>query len=325
MKPFKRTLLITAAIIIFIFTTMVLLIFANSGYKLTAEPSIEVYDLIIDARVSGQPIELKEDEFNSIISMMIRDRITSGRITIYGVEAKLKSPGVTFYIPGKFMGFKVLLSTSGSLLDDGDNIVYRPSDIKAGRLRLPVGLIMSKAKDINISLLKINDDSISVSKASLAPDMDSFKIADNCVVLKFKGLQALQKESPSDNTADSGSSSASNSNTNTSAKPKSNTKPANKGGILENQNQESLKKLSSQLSSAIKIVVGEKEREILCRIKYSVDKKIANSSYNIYGDAAEVEASYNALALEEKNHIKSAILSAVDIQNAMELKKIFGL
>lgn len=318
----RKKIIISASVILVIFLgIMCSLIFSKSSYNLTAKPSIQVFDSVMDAKYSGNTLKLYEDDINSILSMIFKGGITKGDITVYGAEAKIKSSNIYIYSPISFKGIKVLLSASGSLLEDSDQIIFKPFYIKVGRIKLPAHFILSRFKGSKIGFFELSRDSIILNKSSLSLRINGLQVIDDHMNLNFQKEELASNEKPSVNAPASDDKHADAAKA-TEIKPKTISNPQVKAAPI---GQKALKKLSSQLSSALSLTMGDKEKSILSRIKSSVDKKIVNSSYNISGDVSSVKSSYIALTLEERNHIKGAILATVNMENAMELREIFGI
>lgn len=314
----RTKIIISALVILIIFLGIISgLIFSRSGYKLTARPSVRVFDLVMDAKYKGKDLELTEDDINSILSMIFKDGITEGDITVYGAEVKLKSSVIYIYSPISFKGVKALLSASGSIAEDGDRVYFKPSYINVGRIKLPAHFILSKLEGSKISFFQIRGDSIVIDKSSLPLSINSIQAADNHMILIFNKEDPASDEKPIENTAGK----TADANKNTGAKSKAAVSKPKAAPV----GQKALMKLSSQLSSAISRVNGDKEKSILSRVKSSVDKKIADPAYNISKGVTSVKSSYISLTLDQRNHIKGAILSSVNMGNAMELREIFGI
>lgn len=310
----RKKILISALVIFILFlVTMYILLFSNADYKLTAKPSIEAYDTFMDAKYAGNTVKLNEDEFNSILSMIFEKGIIKGDITVYGAEAKIKSSQIYLYSPISFKGIKMLVSAFGNVSEDADNIIFKPAQIKLGHISLPLHYLLSKLTGNKISFFEFTSDSIIINKSSLSMNIKNVSAEDNKMVISFQAVKLPVINPPVTQQPSVTVNIPQEKPNTTKTKP---TAPVWQGD---------LKKLSSQLSSAINLVEGYKEKNILSRVKSSVDKKIASPSYDISGDAASVLNSYGKLSLDQVNHIKGAILATVDLENAMSLRQIFGI
>lgn len=86
-----------------------------------------------------------------------------------------------------------------------------------------------------------------------------------------------------------------------------------------------LKDISSQLDTVYDIVKTSSEKNVVLKIKSSINRTISDSSYDPKIDAQNVKSMYNSLTSEEKSDLKDAVMSNMDVSELIKLAGAYGL
>lgn len=87
----------------------------------------------------------------------------------------------------------------------------------------------------------------------------------------------------------------------------------------------SLKEISSKLSTINTQVKTANEKKVVSKIQTSINKYLKDQSYNCKSDADEAKKMYGALKDEEKTDIKEKIQSNLDVDMLLRLSSVFNL
>ncbi|MBE6067133.1 MAG: hypothetical protein E7211_05440 [Clostridium lundense] len=93
----------------------------------------------------------------------------------------------------------------------------------------------------------------------------------------------------------------------------------------EQQAKASLLRLSGQLSAAQSAVSSPKGKQVIGAMVSTISKMASNPSYNYEGDTAAARSLYNKLTTREKNEVKTAIFSNINMSDVGQIRQLLGI
>ena len=360
-KKFKHACLVLTILLIIVLAINSL-VYNRNSYKKGDNSSLAVVNEIREAEKSGQVVDLNSEELNNIISIVYSSDKTKGGITLKTPEGFLEEGNIGFKVPVVYKNKEFIIYIKGNVDSDENTIKFTPKTIKVGSLPLPKRMVLNTLSkylkdDIKVQegviviqkklapfpiewvkienstlLLKINKlvpDSLLDGKESSKAELD--KLKDQLKNLKEKSDNSEVKKKVDEiiNNMDKSKDDSSK----VIEKIKDEIKDVDKEindtiKEIEKKNEEkkaSLNQVSSQLSSAMGSAGSQKGEEIIGIMISSINKTSSDSSYDFSGDVARVKNIYSKLSSKEKNDLKKAIISNVNLSLVNNLRATFGI
>lgn len=360
-RGFKIIITIIVAFILGV-VGMVTLAFSKGGYQKGDGSSLAAMTKIREGEKTGKEVEITKEELNEIIGAVFKKDITKGDITVKTPEGFLEENYIGFKAPVTYKGKELLLSTKGELKYEEGKIEYLPQSFKVGKLPLPkfaVLSILSKyiKADIIITknsimgdkkLIPFSINSLNIRNGVLYMTIDKFMVDslfDNgkdvkIEVDKLKEQLKNIKEKSQDTEIqkkideaikiiDKGDKTSNEVIEKIKEDVKNIDKEVDK--TLEELKKKEEEKLSSlktvrgQLAGAIGSTGSSKGDEILSIMISTMENLISNPSYSYSGDVGRVKNIYSKLSSKEKDGVKKAILSNVNLSLVSDLRATFGI
>jgi hypothetical protein len=212
------------------------------------------------------------------------------------------------------------------------DIVYKPLVFKLGKVPLPKAFVMRKLQEFSYDGVEVAEDEIVMKKELFPLEITSLTIAENKLSVELKKITV---DIPID---------SSDAESSISAKPvvqpteekAGNSNPENSRSQEEEEPSEPapteteeakvlLQSVYSDLSVVYSSVKTSKEKQIIGAMMGTVSNLIEDPASSYKSEAAWVVAEYKKLSEEEKNDLKQAMLTNMDIRTAIEVKSLFGL
>jgi len=145
----KKLLILLLTFIIFIGGTIALA-FGHRNDNFAFDNSTTSIDSVRAAERQGIPIELKENDINSILGVYLGGGRSMGNITIKGINLNVSENNQAMKINVEYSGLPLLLSTGGksTYLQNENIIKFTPSFYKIGNLPIPKSLVETIMKKI---------------------------------------------------------------------------------------------------------------------------------------------------------------------------------
>lgn len=368
-KKFKPVLIVSLTVFVFICASMFYLITYNHNNSFSSSNSLDAINKVRGAEASGSTVELTSNEVNEIYSIYLKNGKTKGSITLTGVTTTISDNALTTNLFIKYKNFNLLLSSKGNISYENEEILYKPSWFKIGKLPINTSIIMNLALKYSNEDFKITNNCFEISKKNFPFKINNLSVNDNKLVLSLEKFSTSslfasltdsnlntvpknnndeQQKSAINQTissvkqeekviAQAGSSDTSSTNTynSTSQASSSESQPSatntsnQSSSVASNQQTNTkaaaLNKVSVQLSAALSSVNSAGGKEVISIMINTVNTLAVNPSYNYSSDVTAVKSKYVALTQEERDSIKIALLSNVDLQTALELRNAFGI
>ncbi|NLI92061.1 MAG: hypothetical protein GX434_07565 [Peptococcaceae bacterium] len=295
-------------------------------------PALKAIDKVRKAEKLGGTVELSETEVNSIVKFYAA-KVLASQQNIKEVNIKLLDKGIAFFAPASYLSsIEVVLHSKGNLSSREGSIIYQPQGFWAGSVPLPKSMI-------SYLLSKIAAKGITIEEGNLVLDKEFIPFAIAALdITEGKMTIGFNKSTPSSAIAqsntDSSNGTPSNNNLSASAiqnnasKDTGNNKPAQPADppkVSDETKKELLQQVNGQLSVVLGKVKTAGEKAIISTIRGVVSKMTANPSYPFQAEAQSVKAMYSKLSPEEKTDLKQVMLSNMNVDTLVEVKKVFGL
>lgn len=316
-------------------------VFSKGSYK----PSITkmpytVVDKVKAVLINGHSVELKEDELNSVIDLFFKEEKVYNNLKIKGVDATLTDNKLQLYIPVHYKGINLLLISEGTLSYESNKLYYKPIYFKVGKMKLPKNYVLEKLKSRLNKAITVENGSIAVDKSSIPVNIKTVAIKDSKIIIDVEkssvSLQDKLKSMPkiissiinalgikSDSIAEK-ENKVGKENTETKTQPSNNTEKV----IMDNKNSPerdaALNSVATGLYAAMGSVSTGGQRAVISQMISVIDSMKGNPSYNPYSASGSVRSAYSKLSAEEKQQLKSAVFSNIDMGAVNILSRMMG-
>ncbi|MTK12205.1 MAG: DUF2140 domain-containing protein [Clostridiaceae bacterium] len=335
-KRFKIWLSVLSIIIISIGVFFYMLLW-NSSYTVPqAKISASILDDIKKSYNQDLVLELNTEDLNGIINMYFKSSKSFGKVTIKGVHSDILDNNLKLYIPIRYNGYNLLLSSEGQLLYKDNKVIYKPDYFKAGKISLPKSMVLDKLKSKLKKGIAIENDNIAIDKSFFILDIKNVEIKNNKVLVSVQKpsvtleekLKSLQQGLKVPGAAESSSTNSKGDNSSDQElnKGKSNsTEEVISSNKNSSERNEALDRINSGLGAAMSSVSTGGQKAVISQMISVVNTMKSNPSYNPYAAESSVRSIYKNLTPKEKSELKSAVFSNVDGDSVNIVAKIMGM
>ena len=264
---------------------------------------VNVVDKIHTAEKQGGTAELTEADFNAILELSMRNKTLSGNLIVKGMYSQITEGKLKVYVPVSYRGFTLLISSSGDLVYNEGQVIFKPNYIQVGKLHLPMKFVAKRLHSYSIAGGMVKDNgSVELPKQIFPFNLKNVTISGEKMVLVIDKVlppppQNLEQKLSGAQTEPSS--------------------PSSKVDLL--------KKAKSQLSGVYSAVKTAPEKAVIGQMQSVVAKMADNPAYLYTAESQSVKSQYNGLTSDEKSDIKVAILMNMDTGTLREIKGTFGL
>lgn len=306
------------------------------------EKSISSSKVLIEkmtaAQLEGEKLKITEQELNDTLQAIALSPIKSGSITVKGVYADISNKDITIYAPMNYKNIELLPNITGNLSYNNERLLFKIEAVKLGKLSIPKGLFINYIKNYSSEDINISNSGIEINSSLLPFKANDIYIEDEKLVVEVEKSRLSQLAEDTEETGNDNEESKpneekepadnniydkaqdnnfkNNSKTDTETSDKSNLKTSQKG---------SLQRVSSQLDDVVADMKTTKDKEMVRKIQSVIKKVAVNPDYSYTKELKEVKAWYNNLDSDEKNYVKNAVISNMDIIEILKLINIFGV
>ncbi|MFL0246249.1 hypothetical protein [Candidatus Clostridium stratigraminis] len=336
MRKKKNYIFLGLSAFFLLIAILTIFIFSTPRFPSKSSSALDALEKVKAASGNGELL-LNNEDTNALINLYFKNKLSSGALKVKEIYSDIEGNNISLFLPFTINKISLTLSTKGTLSYENNKYIYKLASIKLGKLPLPKGLLFSIAKKysssslsitngeiqlrnilpLKISALTVKDNLLLVSIVTSKENSNTTQkgwnnSSSNIVTELFKNMLNIDTVNNTSSGTNSSSNVSSSNNANNST-PKSSP---------EAENNKKLKLLNSQLILAASSLKSIQEIKAMTMMETAVQKAISNPSYNFSADITETKKYYNTLTKEQKTHIKQAILSNVDIQNAMDLQAV---
>lgn len=340
-RGLKVVLSIIVSIIIII-TIILLMIFSNSSYKPSVtKMSYTLIDKVKQAVTKGDTLELNQEEINELADVYFKETKKIKSIEVKGVDIVIQNSNIEFYIPINYKGFQLLLSSQGELSYKENQINYKLLFFKIGKVNLPKNFVLEKLKQNMKTGIVVKDGYISIDKGFIPLGIKSLEVKNNKIQIGLEKAAINLEEkiksisnafSNKDNTLKAKTEDVVKNEGNEGTKENSQEKAANYNNtekiILDNKNSpernKALDRVNSGLDAAMGSVSTGNQKVVIGQVISVVNTMKGNPGYNPYTASSSVKGAYKNLSTEEKQQLKAAIISNVDMEAVNLLINMLG-
>jgi uncharacterized protein YpmS len=316
--------------------------FSGSSIKApkTSQPSV-IMDKVKNAQIKGETLELTSEDINTVIASYVNKGISKGGLTVKEAYSELGNDTLSLYALINNKNIDLLLNTTGKLVYENEKVIFEPTNFKVGKLLVPKAYVMKTLKNFSREDVTITDKRVEIDKNLFPFDIEALKVEEGKVVAEIKkitiseifgpitnvgeAIEEAQEPQESQNSQSQQGSTDNKVTQNTSEKQNTSSKQqtSKPSSTAIEQRKTLLKKVSSQLGTALGDVKTSKEKAVISSAVSAVNKMAANPSGGII--TGEVQTQYKKLTPEEKSRVKNAIFNNVDMRAASELARLFGM
>lgn len=259
-----------------------------SDEKLLKEKLQENLDL-------GEDITLKGNEVNALFKNYFQEPLDFGVFKIKGIAFKLQEETLSIYIPFDYKNISLVISSSGQIAMEDGFVLFSPNKIYLGKIPLPKKLLLSKVNNVGNRNIKVQDQSVYISK-SFFPlrNTEIFKVQNGKLLIKSS--QILQ-EDPEENSQ------------------------VEKG--LNEKSLQSLESLAKDLSKVERALKGQEEKKFIQEIQNSVRVIIQNPNLPYEDHVEKARILYSNLSTKQKNRINWEVMIYVNMEDILLIKGFF--
>ncbi|MFL0268825.1 hypothetical protein [Candidatus Clostridium radicumherbarum] len=340
MRKKKNYIFLGLSVFLLLIAALTFFTFSSPKFSSKKSAELETLEKVKVATGNGKLV-LDNEDTNALINLYFKNKLSSGPLKVKDIYSDIEGSNISLFAPFSINNINLTVSTNGTLSYENNKYVYKLTSIKLGKLPIPKGLLFSMAKKYNSSSICFINGEIQLSNI-LPLKINELKVKDNLLLVSL----VTSKENPNA-TAKGGNNSSKNivtelfrnmlnidtasntsSGTNSSSNANSNNNSSSNNGSSnsvqkpspEADNNKKLRLLNSQLITAAMSLKSSQEIKVMNMMETAVQRVISNPSYNFSADINETQKYYNTLTKDQKTHVKQAILSNVDIQNAMDLQ-----
>ena len=179
---------------------------------------VNVVDKIHAAEKQGGTVELTEADFNALLELSMRNKTLSGDLIVKGMYTQITEGKLKVYVPVSYRGFTLLISSTGDLVYNEGQVIFKPNYIQVGKLQLPIEFVAKKLHPYSIAGGTIKDNGyVELPKQIFPFNLKNVTISGEKMVLVIDKVlsspqQNLEQKPSGAQTAPSSPSSVSNSN-----------------------------------------------------------------------------------------------------------------
>ncbi|WP_315119243.1 hypothetical protein [uncultured Clostridium sp.] len=185
MKKGVKITLISIALIVALLGVMTSLAFSKINYKKWEGASTEVITTIRDGEKTGKEVEINSEELNEALSIMYKNPIKKGGITINTPEGFLEDNYIGLKIPVIYKNKEIVIYTKGEVDFIEDKIEYTPKSFKIGKLPIPKSLIFNSIKKYELKGIEIDEGKVLIDKKLLPFSINSLTVKEGKLYIKL--------------------------------------------------------------------------------------------------------------------------------------------
>lgn len=322
-EKFKNSLLLKLFLgLVLVIATLAIMLLWGGNDKLP-KPSMnsDVLERVQKITTTGGVMKITREEVNYLFSLTSIKNIKKGDITIRDMYVSFGQGEMTIYIPIRYKGIGVLLSSRDKLYYIKNRVNIVPLSFKAGTIPIPRSLAMGFLNKINNKRVNINkgNNSINIDVSMLPIAINSMSIKGSELLVNIPKIDLISKidkfiDEESKTLGIAYNKNTTNTINGTGTKVQSTTKKENK--IKNNGKGKSIKKVSDNRTSS---QYSKEEKNVISIAQNAAKKIIRSPSYSYQSDLATAMSIYNKLSPREKEKVKAAILTKVDIKALMRI------
>lgn len=306
-KKIKKKYIITAIvsfIVMALILTNYLFTWGANYFVFNVSPPAYTVIKVSNLEKTGGSIELTDGDINGLIGYIVKKGISKNGVKVDKIYSKINEDKLEFYCPAKVKFLKLMLYCSGDISYEKDKVKFVPLEFRIGKIKLSKSFVMNKLKNLSREGMEFTKDYITISSELIPFDFNGLNIKDNKLFADIKKVEipVLTGKTTTGKTTSGGST----------------------GGKTVNK-EDLLKKTSRQLSGVYAAVKSQKEKEIVSRIQSTINKMIANPSYQYQKDVEAVKAMKSKLTQSEKEDLQNAILDNMDTRTIKQMRATFGV
>ncbi|ENK1243474.1 hypothetical protein K8O96_02670 [Clostridium sporogenes] len=190
MKSFLKTLLIVFICIViagFAFFKMATYQGGDQAENLS-DNSIKnenILDKLKNVEFSKGTLTVNEDDVNEMLKVYFQNEKNVGSMLVKSVKVDTKDNKLNLYVPVRYKGIDLLMSSNGDVSTRDDKIIYKLDSIKMGKISVPKNILLDEIKKSNISNIETNGDEIIIDKGITKVKMKDIKIEDEKLKVSF--------------------------------------------------------------------------------------------------------------------------------------------
>jgi hypothetical protein len=271
----------------------------------------------LKSMAADKTISLTSKDINTLINSYLLNIEKEGALQVEKVASRIEDNKISFCVSAKYHKIKLMLSTNGRLEYDGTVLSYYPDYFKLGKLVLPENIVyraMKKYVAVNTEMGRIE-----LKLEKLPFEIESLKIEEDKLEIIIKS--SLPKSAPSNERADKTSPKIEN--IEEKIIPHKND---NEQSDTDNTyKKDLLKRTTSQLENVYSAAKTNNEKQLILLLKNVIDKMMQNENYAFKDEVTDILTRYENLTTSEKEDLKDAILTNMDMETLFELKNTFSL
>ncbi|KRQ87422.1 hypothetical protein ABG79_00760 [Caloramator mitchellensis] len=279
-------------------------------------PKVEASDKLIndfkDAALKGGKVRATSEDINSSIKYLVGDGKEFGDIQVKGIYVDFKDDEIEIISHVNLKGRIVFLFMSGRVIIEDKNILVYPQKIKIGRLMIPTSVVLQYGERIKEKGFNISSRGVEIDISESPFKVKSFEIRDGVVTFEFNNKDVVLFDESKVIVENKGV-------------IKSGKKTTVKVKRLDEEVENSLRKVSISLNKVYSSMKTNREKEIISIIQSTLNKVISNPDYSYQKEVASVKEKYRALPEDSRNRVKSALLSNLDLKDVLKLVSVFGM
>jgi hypothetical protein len=141
-----------------------------------------ILDKLKNVEFSKGVLTVNEDDVNEMLKVYFQNEKNVGGMLVKSVKVDTKDNKLNLYVPVRYKGIDLLMSSKGDVSTRDNKIVYKLDSIKMGKISVPKNILLDEIKKSNISNIETNGEEIIIDKGITKVKMKDIKIEDG----KFK-------------------------------------------------------------------------------------------------------------------------------------------
>ncbi|MHB9928105.1 hypothetical protein [Clostridium botulinum] len=186
MKSFLKTLLIVLICIVIVgFAFFKMATYQGDQGENLSDNSIKnenILDKLKNVELSKGTLTVNEEDVNEMLKVYFQNEKNVGSILVKSVKVDTKDNKLNLYVPVRYNGIDLLMSSYGDVSARDDKIIYKVGSIKMGKVSVPKSILLNEIKKSNMSNIQSNGDEIIIDKGITKVKIKDIKIEDG----KFK-------------------------------------------------------------------------------------------------------------------------------------------
>lgn len=324
MKRIGKIVVSILLVLLIICVAGVVFMFDKDDYKKGDSSSLSAIDKVRRAEKGGKIVSLSSDELNNIFSIIYKNKKQIGNIIINTPQAFLEGEYGGVKIPVLYKDKEIILSTKGKISVENGSLLYKPEYFKMGKVKVPKKLVFNRLNNFKGKGISLSEDSIKIDKKNIPFSIKDLSIKDGVLTITMNKLLSDKLFNKKDKSKVE-SSNKGEKDKNINKSEESNNSRQNSQNQNNSARINALSNISAQLSNASASVGSAKGQQVIGIMISTVNKMMSNQNYDYSGDAGAAKSVYSTLSTKEKEILKGAIYSNVDISNVNEIKNTFGI